>query len=63
MIQVEHAGGDYIATVPLTVSEYLYEVFVWLHRVNERAELFDISFSAHLHFCCCLKKSHDGRMP
>ena len=63
MIQFEHAVEDYIATVPLAVSECLYEVFVWLHQVNEGAELFDISFTAPLHLCCCLKKSHDGRMP
>jgi len=63
MIQFEHAGEDYIATVSLTVSEFLCDAFVWLHQVNERAELFDTSFTAPLPLRCCLKKSYDSRMP
>lgn len=63
MSQFEHAGEDYTATVPLAVSGCLYEAFVWLHQVNEKADLFGISFTAPPHLCCCLKKTHDIKMP
>lgn len=51
------------STIPasLTVSKrFCKRLFVWLHQVNERDDLFDTSFIAPLHLCGWHKRSHDS---